>query len=259
MHEIRNLVPGKVWVLSTSFRMYGIIPLDNNALIFKATKQDGSSTLVAANAPELSPRVISDLRGIETEVGAKFEYVIGSDWHHLHVKQWSEVFSGINVLFPGTRGWRFYENEDFKKTVLNREAPSVPDVKEDSVKLIPWLGFDGPNAKKPEDVRRGEVSVLLPEHRILFIFDIFVPLLPWKRLMGFKATPDPDLVPMANFGKTRGFWPKDRALCSASAQQLLSLDLETVVFSHGDLDAGGIKSGKDKVQAVFNQLRSLIK
>jgi hypothetical protein len=94
---------------------------------------------------------------------------------------------------------------------------------------------------------------------MMFIFDIFVPLLSWKRFIGLKTGPSDIKAPLQNFGKrAAGFRVDDPKLCSESAQRVLDLDAETVVFAHGDLDSGAIRKGKDDVKKVLEPLKTLL-
>jgi len=259
-----EIIPDHVWMFSTPFRFFGgLLPINNNGLIIRARRKGtGEPVLVAANAPELSPSLVNDINQVQTSTGAKVEVVLGTDWHHLFTKSWAEAFPGVQVLFSGTRGWRQHEQETFNKQVLDRKEPTVPDVDESTLKLVPWLGFDGVSTHHPDDKRRGEFSVYLPEHKLLYIFDVLIPMIPFKRMLGFHATPPTESempTPGSNFGKKlAGFRIAEPELCAQSAKALLALDVETLCFSHGDMQFGAVRRGKQSVAAAMAGLKTLI-
>ena len=153
-----------------------------------------------------------------------------------------------------------HEKEDFPKKVLDRENPEIPSLQAGDIALIPWLGFKQPPVVyHPDDRKRGEYSVYLPKHKILFMYDIFVPPLPWRRYVWLSPNPtDKERTPFSNFGRVRGFMLDDPQLCSESAKRLLDLDLETLVFAHGDIDYGGVRNGKESVAKAIEDLKTLL-
>lgn len=261
--HLKEIVPNSVWMFSTPFKfLAGLLPINNNGLIIKAKKTSGESVLIAANAPELSAGLVQEIRSIEELAGGKVEYVLGTDWHHMFTKSWAAVFPTAEVLFSGSRGWRQHENEPFQKRVVDREHPHIPGIDESTCRLVPWLGFDGVKIAHPDEQRRGEFSVFLPEHKLLFIFDIFIPSIPFRKMIGMHLEPpteDQMPTPRSNFGgRLSGFRIADPKLCADSAKALLALDIETVCFSHGDVEFGAVRRGKASVQSALQDLKSLI-
>jgi len=256
--ELRTLIPGQVWMLSAPFRMFGFLNIHNNGLIVRRKKTNGEATLVAVNAPELSQALHSDLQALEAEQGAKIDYIIETDFHHMFSKQWASKFNNALFVFPSQRAPRKYAS-DLKTHVLDKESPKMPDIDPDQLTLVPFLGFKSPNKEEPGEERRHECSVYLPDLKVLFIFDILISLPHWRSFLGMTPG-DPDArVPMSNFGKrAAGFIIDDPAQCARSAQALLDLDTHFLVLAHGHLDCGAVREGKDKVLHAMSGLPSLL-
>jgi len=260
LKTLREIVPGRVWGLTSSFRMFGLISINNNGLIVKVRKQ-GEPVLVAVNAPKLTPDAIHDLHELERRENAKISYILASDWHHLFMKSWANEFNAT-VFFSATRGWRLHENESFDKEILDRVRPQIPNLDDVTIRLVPWLGFDGVFVNHPDEKRRGEYSVYLPDLKLLYIFDILIPMLPLRNTFFFsRSTPQrPWKQPRSNFGgRMSGFHVVDPKLCSESAKTLLELDIDVMVFAHGDFDGGAILNTKEEIKFAIHGLQVLVK
>jgi hypothetical protein len=256
MKILREIIANQVWVIETSFWMFGFLPINNNGLLIKVRKDNGGTALVAVNAPQLTKEMIQEVKDLESTTESKVEYIVESDWHHLYANDWAKEFQTSTVYFPATRAWRIHEHEDFKKQILDRENPVLPGVDTSSLQLIPWLGFVGPAIHHPDEKKRGEYTIYLPEHKLLYIFDILIPHMPWRRFLRIESVPRP---PRCNFGKyLKGFVINDPQLCSKSALRLLELDLNIVCYSHGELDYGALMTEKQTIKTAMDSLRSLL-
>lgn len=259
---LRVVIPNTVWGITTNFQFFAAaeskgVSINNNGLIVKARKVSGEDVLVAVNAPMLSEEGVRELRELEKTEHAKLVYVLATDWHHLHVKSWAEAFNVV-VCFPSKRGWRQHEKEDFKKLIMDQEHPRLPDLDESTIQLIPWLGFNGVSVNHPDEKRRGEYTVYLPKLKLLYIFDILLPPMPTAKDLAAAHRP-PLKKPRSNFGsQLSGFHVDDPKLCSDSAKTLLILDVDMLIFSHGDFDYGAILKGRDSVSFAMEGLRVLL-
>ena len=252
-----EVVPGLCWAYSTSFRFFSVFPINNNGLIVKAREISGQDILVAVNCPQLVNGTAKAVHELEETHCAKLKWILGTDWHHVFAKSWVEEFPQAKVVFPGTRAQRVHEKDGFDPLLLSRDAQQLelPDVDSTTFQLVPWRGFHGTSVNHPDENPRGEYCVYLPTAKLLYVFDILIPSMP--PLVFAKPREIP--LPRANFGTwLSGFKVVDKALCAQSAQRLLEMDVETCVFSHGELNWGAIRQGKDQIDKAFAVLKTLL-
>ncbi|KAH9249524.1 hypothetical protein BASA81_012697 [Batrachochytrium salamandrivorans] len=265
---LANLVPGVCWTLGTEFRVFGLFEANNNGLIVKAKLEDDTHLLVAVNCPKLNAQSIGEIQGLEREENCKLLWVVGTDWHHLFAQQWAQSFPAATVVFPSHRAVRKHDKDHFTALVLDRNRPVLPRVSQDSLRLVPVLGFKGPpspalccGSRHADEVFRSEYAVYLPAIKLLFIFDLLLPSMPSKTF-GFPPVPEPVTPPLpsSNFSSKwlSGFRVEDHALCSATAKSLLDLDVDMLVFAHGDLAWGAVLQDRTRIKAALGLLKPLL-
>jgi len=253
-HQGLRRLNERTWYFPTSFRSFGVTKVNGNMLLLKVDSSARSGkVLVAVNCVKPTPELLADVRLLEQSQGAKLAYIVlGSDWHHLHSREWAEAF-GIPVHFSSQRPVRHHQAEAFGKVILDAQAPRIEGL--DEIKLIPWLGFAGPFwATALDEAERREVSVFYDG--TLFIFDLLLPMasqLP-DFLQGGRLQSSIDAV----FGREPMFWYNsvgfrllDAKQAKASTEALLRLPVQRLVFAHGDVERGLIVEGADKATAVL--------
>lgn len=268
MTFLKSIVPGTVWASTTPFKLFGLVPTNNNGLIVKTKQVNQQNVLVAVNCPKLaSQRDIDEIRALEVSENCKLMWIIATDWHHLFAPQWTEAFPQATVVFPAQRGVRKHETEKFHKQVLDREHPQITDLDPNLFRLIPVLGFEGVFYKQEDERMRGDYVVYLPQTKLLFVFDLLLGRMPPAWYQCWKSRKPTDLPPLprknfttkGSWGIPKGFKALDTNRCRTTVQNLLALDVDICVFAHGDLEVGGaLLQTKELSARALNELRELI-
>ena len=232
-HQGLRRLNEQAWYFPTSFRSFGVTKVNGNMLLLRVDSARRGRVLVAVNCVQPTRELLADVRLLEQSQGAKLAYIVlGSDWHHLHSREWAEAF-GIPVHFSSQRPVRHHQAEAFGKVILDAQAPRIEGL--DEVKLVPWLGFAGPFwATALDEAERREVSVFYDG--TLFIFDLLLPMasqLP-DFLQGGRLQSSIDAV----FGREPMFWYNsvgfrllDAKQAKASTEALLRLPVQRLVFA----------------------------
>lgn len=260
---LTNLVPGVCWTLGTEFRVFGVFEAHNNGLIVKAKLEDETPLLVAVNCPKLSPQSIGEIQALEQAEKCQLLWILGTDWHHLFAQEWTQHFPAATVAFPSNRAVRKHDKDAFPSLVLDRDRPVLPRVSQDSLRLLPVLGFKGPpfpafccGPQHEDEAFRAEYAVYLPAIKLLFLFDLLIPSMPASAV----PEPTPPPRPRSNFSSKwlSGFRVEDRELCSATAKSIMDLDVDLLVCAHGDLAWGAVLREQAPIKAALGRFRHLL-
>jgi len=207
-----------------------VLLANNNLALFKAKDAAGNACLVGCNVPDASEALLDDVHALEKAEQAPFKYIVGSDVHHLFVKKWANAFPGSTLLFPSGRAPRLHQGEGLDLVVLDRELPAFPG---SGVQLIPFRGFAHAALIQTavDEKERAEVSVYAPASKVLFLYDVLIPNMPQFGTLSRLVWGTGRSI-WINFNNY-GFKLSDKAKAMRSAQLLLDLDVEHVLFAHG--------------------------
>ena len=214
-----------VWLLTSGFKFYNLFAIGLNGLVLRVRTRDSAFALVLINPPKLTRSVVTALREIELETGARVELIVQpGDWHHFQLPAAQAMFPEARMYVASERNLR--KQPSLNATVLDRTAPCIPELSEAQLQLLPWLGYtqDGmPRAMSGE--KRGapriEFVVAHKPSGTLFITDHFFPP---KR--GAPLAPN-----------TGGFKLADAEAAQASVRRVAAFQARRLVFSHGKRDA----------------------
>eukprot|EP00475_Leptophrys_vorax_P018314 TRINITY_DN2498_c0_g1_i1.p1 TRINITY_DN2498_c0_g1~~TRINITY_DN2498_c0_g1_i1.p1 ORF type:complete len:273 (+),score=67.72 TRINITY_DN2498_c0_g1_i1:152-970(+) len=234
-------IADNVWIYSTSFNFLGILPFNNNGMLVNTPQG-----IVAVGAPQLSQELFQEITDLTAELNTSVTHVLCTDWHHLYSADWGTNFTDATVYYTGIRGYRFHQDVQFKKAILDYNFPALPGLDNDTLQLIPIRGFRGPGApfsRLPDETLRTEVAVLVTqsEAQVLYIFDfVLCTVLPFPRYA-------------ANFGPSFlvGFQTNITELAQETVDSFGTLVPDQLVFAHGDLYHGCGIQGADKVQSII--------
>jgi hypothetical protein len=241
-------ISDNVWIYATNFNFLSVIPYGNNGMLINTDQG-----LLAIGAPQLSDELMNEFQQLTSQLNTSIRYVLCTDWHHLFSADWGTNFTDATVYYTGIRGYRFHQDVDFKKAILDYDHPVLPGIDESIVKLVPIQGFRGPGAplfsRLPDEVPRTEVAVLLPKEGILFIYDFVV-----CSELGIDTINS--LRYKTNFGPSIlvGFQTNVTAMAEKTIQSFKNLPITSIqqlVFAHGNLDHGCYVKDPTEIQKIL--------
>ncbi|KAJ1495441.1 hypothetical protein T484DRAFT_3456249 [Baffinella frigidus] len=128
-----------VWLLQSGFKFFGLFQIGLNGLVLRLAPADRPAFLVLVNPPKLTPAVVSQLRDIEAEAGAKVGVIVQpGDWHHFQLPAARALFPEAKCYVASERNLR--KQPSLVASVLDRSSPSIPELGNE-VALLPWMGY----------------------------------------------------------------------------------------------------------------------
>jgi len=214
-----------VTLLQSSFKFLGLVSSKLNGLVIKI-EPAGRPLLVLVNPPRMTAEVRADLQRLEAESEAKIEVILNlGDWHHFTLPDAQALFPAAALYVASERNVRKQPSIASRARVLDRVAPSIPEVGTE-LQIVPWLGYSQDSMPKwmsseQRGAHRIEFVLAHPASGTIFVTDHFFPAAAGKPL---KAN-------------TGGFKLVDAAAARESVRRVLALNPRRLVTSHGGRDA----------------------
>lgn len=219
-----------LWLLHSPFYMFGALPIDNNAILIRDPSRKEMIVINPTDLDDDGFRAVEELCEFQ-EVQLKW-LISPGDWHHFSLRAWQDRFPEAKTVLASKRPCKV--NPEILTTnleILDRENPSLEEISQDTLKLIPWLGSRQPGLR-PSNSPRVEVVVFHPPSGTLFITDHLL-------VVGEKLSLGVIKGIQAN---QIGFRVMDREATRESAKRVMAIrGIHRLVFSHGKPVNGAVQ------------------